>query len=415
MGLNLSRDLLRSASRIAIIAATAVLLGGCGGAGVFSSDAAESGPAKNLPAELANNDYVAGAAFWGAKFEANRADTNAALSFARNLRLMGGAKQALVVMKEVVMKNPDDPRVLAEYGKVLSAVGRPQDAVPFLARSVQMDDDDWTTVSAYGVALDQTGNHSAAQQNYQAALKLSTSNPSIESNLAMSYVLEGRIADAEPILRRLVARPDATAQMRQNLALVASLKGDATEANKLASEDLSVEDAANNMMVLHQLDARNAAVNVEMLPPPPATPMASPPSAMIEAPAKPPVVQAAVEKPAEPKAEEPKAAEAPAIAAPAITEMKAVASPAPKPAPVMMEPVREADEMPAATKATSTPKVLTPSPAKTTAVVPAAETKPAAAIAPAKDKTAETAAKPALRQSYDVYRRPTTVAVANAN
>src|SRR6185312_2800204 len=115
------------------------------------------------------------------------------------------------VLKNLVMKSPDDPQVLSEYGKALTAAGRAQDAIPFLSRATQMNGDDWTTLSAYGVAQDQAGNHTAARASYEAALKLSPANPTIESNMAMSYTLDGNIDKAEIILRRLVSRPDATA------------------------------------------------------------------------------------------------------------------------------------------------------------------------------------------------------------
>ena len=220
MGPILRHKLVLSASRIAIIAAT-VALSGCSGASFFSGS--DSPGTRNLIVPD-KQDVVGGAAYWGARYEANRSDIPAALSFARNLRQMGGAQQAVTLFKEGVMTAPDNPSVLSEYGKALTAVGRSQDAVPFFARAVQMDQRDWTTFSAYGVALDQTGAHKQAQDNYFVALDLSPNNPTVQGNLAMSYVLSGQIAQGEAILRKLVARPDATAQMRQNLAMIASLK-----------------------------------------------------------------------------------------------------------------------------------------------------------------------------------------------
>ena len=257
MGLFSSRILFRTASRIAIIAATGAL-SACSGNNFLMGSSAGSTQNLVLPD---NQDLVGGAAYWGAKYEANRNDTAAALSFARNLRMMGGAKQAVTLLKEVVMKAPDDPRVLSEYGKALTAVGRVDDAIPFLSRSVQIGSQDWTTLSAYGVALDQTGNHKAARDNYAAALALSPNNPTIESNLAMSLVLDGQIVKGEAILRKLVARPDATAQMRQNLAMIATLRGNKAEAEQLVRQDLSPTDATNNLAVLRQFSAGNAKID----------------------------------------------------------------------------------------------------------------------------------------------------------
>lgn len=285
----LRHKLILSASRVAIIAATAAL-SGCSGANFFSNS--DSPGTRNLVLPE-KQDVVGGAAYWGARYDANRADIPAAISFARNLRQMGGAQQAVTLLKEVVMTAPDNASVLSEYGKALTAVGRSQDAIPFFARSVQIDHRDWSTFSAYGVALDQTGAHKQAQENYFVALDLSPNNPTVQGNLAMSYVLGGQIAQGEAILRKLVARPDATAQMRQNLAMVASLKGDKLEAEQLARQDLPATDVFNNMAVMRQLSATNAkpaeapkpTAPAALAPTPKATPKETPAAALATTPA----------------------------------------------------------------------------------------------------------------------------------
>jgi len=75
-------------------AATATLLTGCGR--IFLTVSEDASPIPQMassPRELtqpADDDYVAGAAYWGARYQANKGDTSAAIAFARNLRLMGG-------------------------------------------------------------------------------------------------------------------------------------------------------------------------------------------------------------------------------------------------------------------------------------------------------------------------------------
>lgn len=356
MGLRLSSDLLRTASRIAIAAGAAALLTGCSNAAFFGSSEQPAAAAMIATFEKGdpeNQDYAAAAAYWGAKYEANRGDIRAATNFARNLRLMGGARQAVAVLKEIVMKAPDDANVSSEYGKALTGVGRSQDAIPFLARATQMDGTDWTTFSAYGVALDQNGNHEIARKNYEIALKLSPANASVESNLAMSYILTGRIDQAETILRRLVSGPEATPQMRQNLAMIATLKGNSTEAEQLAREDLPAEQAANNLTVLRQLDADNMKA-----------PMAVAPEAVIVPEAAPtPVAEAPAPIEEETKQE---------VGETAIIETTpvAIAEPAPAPAPAaaiyQMAPIADDAE---------TPTPITP---KTIPTARKTEAKPAA-------------------------------------
>lgn len=377
-----SRALLRSASRLAIVAGTAALLTGCGSAGIFGSqktaEAATIAAFENGDPE--NQDYAGAAAYWGAKYEANRSDIKAALNFARNLRMMGGARQAVAVLKDVVMKAPDDAGVLSEYGKALTGVGRSQDAIPFLARATQMDSSDWSTYSAYGVALDQAGNHDAARQNYETALKLSPGNATVESNIAMSHVLAGRIDQGEIILRRLVSRPDATPQMRQNLAMIASLKGNPVEAEQLAREDLAPEQASNNLAVLRQMDADNAE-SAPTEAPEAAAPIATPVAA---APIAEPVAEAQTPVPAVAEA-------AIAETAPIVTvEPAATASPLR----FQMAPIQDDIEKPTPI----TPKITT-APKKDAA-------KPATPTA--------AASQPAQQQS-SLLRKSQSISVANAN
>ena len=179
MGTHMRRSLTLTASRIAIVAA-AMTLSGCGGIGFLTGSDDSQAPQLVMPNP---QDAASSAAYWGALYDADRNNVDAAVQFARHLRQVGGATQAVTLLKEVVMRAPDNPNVLSEYGKALTEAGRPADAVPFFSRALQSDRRDWTVLSAYAVALDQTGNHKQAQANYDSALKLSPRNPIVLANL----------------------------------------------------------------------------------------------------------------------------------------------------------------------------------------------------------------------------------------
>jgi tetratricopeptide (TPR) repeat protein len=260
-----------------------------------------------------------------------------------------------------------------------------------------MKGDDWTTLSAYGVALDQTGSHATAREMYQAALTLSPNNAVVESNLAMSMMLDGRIDQAETTFRRLVARPDATAQMRQNLAMVEALKGNVVEAEQLAREDLPASEATNNMAVLRQLDARNAKINVQDLPPP-----------APEAPAKTSVAPAAA--PAIVATETPTPESAEAALAPVAKEPAKQKAPA-----YMMAPIAdEGDPLAPAAVAAQAEKSAQAAPAPQADTVATPPAKPAPETKPIASNQATGKPTPVLRKTYDVYRRSSAVSVANA-
>ena len=74
----------------------------------------------------------------------------------------------------------------------------------------------------------------------------------------MYYATHGDAARAEPLLRKAASQPGATAQERQNLALVLGLEGRFDEAEKLQRQDLPPDEVDNNLAYL-RADGRPAA------------------------------------------------------------------------------------------------------------------------------------------------------------
>ena len=87
------------------------------------------------------------------------------------------------------------------------------------------DNPDWRILNAQGAVLDQLGRHAEAQRHYSAALKIVPDEPSVLSNLGLSYALTKDLQRAEATLRQAVARPNAAPKVRQNLALVVGPAG----------------------------------------------------------------------------------------------------------------------------------------------------------------------------------------------
>ena len=69
----------------------------------------------------------------------------------------------------------------------------------------------------------------------------------------MSYAAAGDRAQAEQLLRRAVAKPDATITERQNLALVIGLQGRIEEAERLIRADLPPDVASSNLAYLKSM------------------------------------------------------------------------------------------------------------------------------------------------------------------
>jgi Flp pilus assembly protein TadD len=146
-----------------------------------------------------------------------------------------------------------DRQVTAAYGKALAANGDLNRALDVIHRAQTPDQPDWALLSAEGAILDQLGRFNEARRNYDQAIAIAPGQPSIRSNLGMSYVLTGELPKAEETLRTALTLPGADSRIRQNLALAVGLQGRFDEAEKIAGAELSQEQAAANMAYLKSM------------------------------------------------------------------------------------------------------------------------------------------------------------------
>ncbi|ESY94761.1 tetratricopeptide repeat protein [Mesorhizobium sp. LNHC209A00] len=195
----------------------------------------------------------------GQSYARNPNDKRIATNFAAALQMDGDADQSLAVMRKLAIAYPKDREVLAAYGKALAANGQFEAALDAVRRAQTPEYPDWRLVSAEAAILDQVGQKDEARQLYRKALELKPNEPSILSNLGMSYVLEGDLRTAETYMRSAAQQPNADSRVRQNLALVVGLQGRFDEAEKIASQELSPEQAQANVAYLRQMLAQQNA------------------------------------------------------------------------------------------------------------------------------------------------------------
>ena len=85
------------------------------------------------------------------------------------------------------------------------------------------------------------------------ALDAQPNEPTIISNLGMSYVLTGDLRTAETYMRNAAQQPAADSRVRQNLALVVGLQGRFAEAETIAKRELSQQQADANVTYLRSM------------------------------------------------------------------------------------------------------------------------------------------------------------------
>lgn len=194
---------------------------------------------------------------WGVRYRSNPGNAEAAMAYAQALRATDQRAQAVAVLEQATMRNSNNMPLLGAYGRALADVGQYAQALDALGRAHTPDNPDWRILNAQGAVLDQMGRHDEAQRHYAAALKIVPNQPSVLSNLGLSYLLMKDLKRAEATLRRATAQPGASPKVRQNLALVVGLEGRFAEAERIASADLPQAEAAANVDYLRQMLAQH--------------------------------------------------------------------------------------------------------------------------------------------------------------
>jgi Flp pilus assembly protein TadD len=240
--------MLASAAVAAVFALTA--------AGCTTTGGDTTGSIGAVQAPRSDADWQRALDIWGSRYRENPSDVDSAVGYAQALRATGQRAQAVAVLEQASIRNPQNTRLLGAFGRALADAGRYPQALDALSRAHTPDNPDWRVLNAQGAVLDQMDRHADAQRHYEAALKIVPDEPSILSNLGLSYALMKDLKRAESTLRRAVAQPNAGPKVRQNLALVVGLEGRFAEAEQIASADLPPEEAAGNVGYLRQMLAQ---------------------------------------------------------------------------------------------------------------------------------------------------------------
>lgn len=215
----------------------------------------------SIPATAGQDAYDAGlrreAEVLSRDYTSSPQDRATAIKYAAVLRKRGQFSQAVAVLQNIAIKNPNDREVLGAFGKALADAGRLAEAASVLARAHTPENPNWSILSAQGSVADRMGDHEGARIYYQAALKIVPNEPTVLSNLGLSYMLSRDLPKAEAALRQAADSPRADTRVRQNLALVLSLQGRYAEAEQVGTRDLPPEQAAANVSVIRQMVAQS--------------------------------------------------------------------------------------------------------------------------------------------------------------
>jgi Flp pilus assembly protein TadD len=238
---------IRLLTSAALTALLALSLAGCASTGAPGTTGSISQPQRS------ESEWRQEAESWKGRYTKNPADPEAAYRYAAALRATGQRSQTAAVLEQATIHNPKNALLLGAYGRALADIGAYNQALEVLGRAHTPAQPDWRILSAQGAVLDQMGRHEDARRYYSSALKIIPDEPSVLSNLGLSYALSKNLTKAEEILRQAGERKGGDQRVRQNLALVVGLQGRYAEAETIARGDLSPDEASANVAYLRQM------------------------------------------------------------------------------------------------------------------------------------------------------------------
>ncbi len=204
--------IVRVASRVRLLTTVALMAGalaGCKTLGSLGSTETTGSISSGAP-QRSESDWRREADALGERFRNNPRDADNAIRYAQALRATAQRTQAAAVLETAAIHNPANMVLLGAYGRALADAGNFKQALDVLERSHSPDQPDWRILSVQGAVLDQMGRHDEAQRYYASALKIMPDEPSVLSNLGLSYALAKDLKRAEATLRRAWPRAVST-------------------------------------------------------------------------------------------------------------------------------------------------------------------------------------------------------------
>ncbi len=193
----------------------------------------------------------------GKLYERNPGEKTVSIDYARALRALTRYNEAVAVMQTAAIKAPKDYLVLGEYGKALADAGELIQARDVLSRAYTPDAPSWDVMSVQGSVADRLGDHASAMAFYRDALKIAPGEPSVLTNMGLSFALSKQLPQAEKTLKQAAASPNADARTRGDLALVLALEGKFAEAEQVGQTDLSPQAARANVESIRVMIAQS--------------------------------------------------------------------------------------------------------------------------------------------------------------
>ena len=157
------------------------------------------------------------------------------------LLVAGKPDVAQQTLSRALARKPNDPTLLRWLGNLRLETGSAEAALQIFDGLIARKSSDVASLNGRGVALDLMGQHDAAQQSYRLAQAVAPGDVQTANNLAVSYLLTDRPAQARDVLLPLMQLTDLPPRVLNNLAIAQAAAG-ASNGMGPASTTMSPDD-----------------------------------------------------------------------------------------------------------------------------------------------------------------------------
>jgi Flp pilus assembly protein TadD len=205
----------------------------------------------------AGGDFSGAMTFYGRVLNMEPNNPEAIYGTAEAMVGMGQALDSTKYYRQFSQLRPNDPRGPVGMARAFNRANRPADAIAALDGSAKVAGSSLLAFQERGVALDLSGRSKEAQTVYADALRLSPKNLDILRRLALSFALTEDYPTALSLLQNVANEPGGAATIRQGVAMIYALSGQADAAVKISATSESETAAKQRLAFFRALPLLN--------------------------------------------------------------------------------------------------------------------------------------------------------------
>jgi Flp pilus assembly protein TadD len=201
----------------------------------------------------AMGDYAGALTFFQRVLDTEPNNAEAVYGTADAMTILGQALDSTKYYGQFQQLRPNDPRGPIGMARAFNRANRPADALAALDANRKITGSSMQAFQERGIALDLSGRNKEAQTVYADALRAAPKNLDILRRMALSFALTEDYPTALNLLQTVANEPGGAQTIRQSVALVYALSGQAEAAVKIAATTESEATAKQRLAFFRSL------------------------------------------------------------------------------------------------------------------------------------------------------------------